>query len=223
MVAGVPSRRAWLSALAALTLAACGRRKKRAIAVIPKATSHMFWLTVQQGAFDAGREFNVDILWNGPATETDFSRQIQIMDSMIAQHVDGIALAAGDRNALVASVDRAAAAHIPVTVFDSGLDSTNYVSYVATDNVEAGRAAARALIELLGGKGKIGVILHAPGSASTMDRERGFTETMAAEGPEYSNRRQPIWHVGSRKSPGRGRKHTDCSSGSEWYVRVIGA
>ena len=95
MVAGVPSRRACLSALAGLTLAACGRRKKRTIAVIPKATSHMFWLTVQQGAFDAGREFNVDILWNGPATETDFSRQIQIMDSMIAQHVDGIALAAG--------------------------------------------------------------------------------------------------------------------------------
>jgi ribose transport system substrate-binding protein len=179
----VLSRRACLSTLASLALAACGRRKKRVIAVIPKATSHMFWLTVQQGAFDAGREFNVDILWNGPATETDFSRQIQIMDSMIAQRVDGIALAAGDRNALVASVDRAAAAHIPVTVFDSGLDSTNYVSYVATDNVEAGRSAARALIELLGGKGKIGVILHAPGSASTMDRERGFSETMAAEGP----------------------------------------
>jgi ribose transport system substrate-binding protein len=144
----------------------------------------MFWLTVQQGAFDAGREFNVDILWNGPATETDFSRQIQIMDSMIAQHVDGIALAAGDRNALVAPVDRAAAAHIPVTIFDSGLDSTNYVSYVATDNVEAGRAAARALIELLVGKGKVGMILHAPGSASTMDRERGFTETIASEGPD---------------------------------------
>lgn len=184
MVVGVPSRRACLSALAGLTLAACGKRKRRAIAVIPKATSHMFWLTVQQGAFDAGREFNVDILWNGPASETDFSRQIQIMDSMIAQHVDGIALAAGDRNALVASVDRAAAAHIPVTVFDSGLDSTNYVSYVATDNVEAGRAAARALIELLGGKGKVGVVLHAPGSASTMDRERGFAEVMASEGPK---------------------------------------
>ena len=183
MVAGVPSRRACLSALAGLTLAACGRRKKRTIAVIPKATSHMFWLTVQQGAFDAGRELNVDILWNGPATETDFSRQIQIMDSMIAQHVDGIALAAGDRNALVGPVDRAAAAHIPVTIFDSGLDSTNYISYVATDNVEAGRAAARALIELLGGKGKVGMILHAPGSASTMDRERGFTETLASEGP----------------------------------------
>ena len=86
------NRRTCLAALAGITLAGCSGRKKRAIAVIPKATSHMFWLTVQQGAFDAGRELNVDILWNGPAIETDFSRQIQIMDSMIAQHVDGIAL-----------------------------------------------------------------------------------------------------------------------------------
>ena len=144
MVVGVPSRRACLSALASLTLAACGKRKEASIAVIPKATSHMFWLTVQQGAFDAGREFNVDILWNGPATETDFSRQIQIMDSMIAQHVDGIALAAGDRNASGCFRGSGGGGHIPVTVFDSGLDSTNYVSYVATDNVEAGRSAARA-------------------------------------------------------------------------------
>jgi ribose transport system substrate-binding protein len=143
----------------------------------------MFWLTVQKGVFDAGREFNVDILWNGPASETDFSRQIQIMDSMIAQRVDGIALAAAERKALVASVDRAAAANIPVSVFDSGLDSTQYVSFVATDNVEAGRVAARTLIEMLGGKGKVGVVMHAPGSQSTMDREKGFNETLAAEGP----------------------------------------
>jgi ribose transport system substrate-binding protein len=143
----------------------------------------MFWLTVQKGAIDAGRELNVDIQWNGPASETDFSRQIQIVDSMVSQRVDGIAVAAADRNALVAPVERAAAANIPVTVFDSGLDTTKYVSYVATDNIEAGREAARTLIQLLGGKGKIGIVMHAPGSASTMDREKGFTEALAAEAP----------------------------------------
>src|SRR5918993_4488926 len=105
MAAGVLNRRECFPALAGLALAGCGGRRKRTIAVIPKATSHMFWLTVQKGAFDAGREFNVDILWNGPASETDFSRQIQILDSMVSQRVDGIALAAAERKALVASVD----------------------------------------------------------------------------------------------------------------------
>src|SRR5215203_1335574 len=158
--AGVPNRRECCAALGGLVLAGCARKGKRRIAVIPKATSHMFWLTVQKGAFDAGREFNVEIQWNGPATETDFSRQIQIVDSMVSQRVDGIAVAAADRKALVTPIERAAAANIPVTVFDSGLDTTQYISYVATDNVEGGRAAARAMIELTGGKGKVGIVMH---------------------------------------------------------------
>ena len=177
------NRRDCFPALAGLALAGCSRSQKRTIAVIPKATSHMFWLTVQQGAIDAGREFNVDIQWNGPASETDFSRQIQIVDSMVSQRVDGIAVAAADRKALVTPIERATAANIPVTVFDSGLDTSQYVSYVATDNVEAGRVAARALIQLSGGKGKVGILMHAPGSASTMDREKGFSEALAAEAP----------------------------------------
>jgi ribose transport system substrate-binding protein len=35
----------------------------------------------------------------------------------------------------------------------------------------------------LGGKGKVAMIMHAPGSASTMDREKGFTEVIGTEFP----------------------------------------
>ena len=63
---------------------------------------------------------------------------------MIARHVDGLAIAAQDRTALDASLDRAAKAGIPVTIFDSGVDSTNYMTFVATNNYEAGQMAARA-------------------------------------------------------------------------------
>lgn len=177
------SRREWVLLGASGIVSGCKGQRQRRIAVIPKATSHLFWLSVQKGAMEAGKKFNVEILWNGPATETDFSRQIQIVDSMVAQRVDGIAIAAAERKALVAPVERATAAGIPVTVFDSGLESANYVSYVATDNIEAGRIAARKLAELIGGKGRVAVVLHAPGSASTMDREQGFTETMGKEFP----------------------------------------
>jgi ribose transport system substrate-binding protein len=170
-------------AVALVLLTSCDRHRKKVIAVIPKATSHLFWLSVQAGAFAAGDEFGVEVVWNGPALETDFSRQIQIVDSMTARHVDGIAIAAAERKALVQSVDRAMAAGIPVTVFDSGLDSTNYLSFVATDNFEAGKLAARALGKLLGGKGKAAVVAHVPGSFSTMERERGFDEAMAKEFP----------------------------------------
>ena len=174
-------RRAFLFAAAALW--GCAGRKRRRVAVIPKGTSHLFWVSVQAGALAAGKQFDLEILWNGAATETDYSRQIQIVDSMVAQEVDGIALAASERKALVGVVDRAMAAGIPVTVFDSGIDSENYTSFIATDNYEAGKLGARKLAELLGGKGGVAMIMHAPGSLSTMDRERGFTDAVKAEFP----------------------------------------
>ena len=153
------------------------------MAVIPKGTSHLFWVSVQAGALAAGKQFDLEILWNGPATETDYSRQIQIVDSMVAQQVDGIAIAASERKALVGAIDRVMAAGIPVSVFDSGIDSDNYTSFIATDNYEAGKLGARKLAELLGGKGTVAVIMHAPGSLSTMDRERGFTDAVKADFP----------------------------------------
>jgi ribose transport system substrate-binding protein len=164
-------------------IAACNRNRKKVVAVIPKATSHIFWLSVQAGAMAAGEQFHLEIVWNAPAVETDFARQIQIVDSMVARRVDGIVLAATDRKALIGVVDRATNSGIPVTIFDSGLDSTNYMSYVATDNVEGGRMAAREMGRLLGGKGKVGVIQHVPGSVSTTDRENGFDEVIAKEFP----------------------------------------
>jgi ribose transport system substrate-binding protein len=168
---------------AALVTAACGRSDRKTIAVVPKATSHLFWQSVHAGAVKAGQDLNVNVEWNGAATETDYSRQIQIVDSMIARRVDGMAIAASDRDALDASLDRAAAVKMPVTIFDSGVDSDKYLTFVATNNFEAGQMAARKLAGLLKGKGRILMIQHAPGSRSTMDREQGFDQVLQKEFP----------------------------------------
>ena len=141
--------------LGAILLAGCNREQKRRVAVIPKGTAHVFWQTVHAGAVAAGQEFKLEILWDGPPNETDYSRQLEIFDSMMNKHVDGIVVAAADKTILNASLDRAAKASVPVVVFDSGLDSTNYVSFVATNNYQAGQLGARQLAKLIGGKGRI--------------------------------------------------------------------
>jgi ribose transport system substrate-binding protein len=166
-----------------LGAAGCTRDQKKHIAVIPKATSHVFWLAVKAGAMGAGEKLGVTVEWNGPASETDFARQIQIVDSAIARRVDGIVLAASDRKALAQVVDRAMSLGIPTTIFDSGLDSENFTSFVATDNLEAGRMAGREMGRLLKGKGKVAMIQNVPGSISTQDRETGFEEALAKEFP----------------------------------------
>jgi ribose transport system substrate-binding protein len=165
-------------------LAACQRSGQKVIAVIPKATSHLFWVAVENGARAAAAEAKVEMVWNGPPSETDYARQIQIVDSMVARRVDGIVVAATERKALVGPIDRAMAAGIPVTVFDSGIDGDNYTSFVATNNYEGGAIAARELARLTGGEGKVALLMNAPGSTSTMDRERGFEETLTKEFPK---------------------------------------
>jgi ribose transport system substrate-binding protein len=172
-----------LAALLAILLSACHSTHRKTIAVVPKATSHLFWVSVQAGAMAAGEQLDVDVLWNGSPSETDYARQVQIVDSMIARQVDGLAVAAQDRTTLSASLDRAAAAHIPVTVFDSGVDSTNYLTFLATNNYQAGEMAARKLAALLTGRGNIAMVMHAPGSKSTMDREAGFEDALRKDYP----------------------------------------
>lgn len=161
----------------------CQRRDRKVIAVVPKGQAHIFWQSVHAGAQAAGREFGVEILWNAPATETEYSKQIEIVESFIARRVDGIVLAPTERVALVGVIDRARREGIPVTIFDSGADTENYVSFVATDNFAGGQMAAQRLGKLLNGAGKVAVIAVVPGSASTTERERGFQETIQKEFP----------------------------------------
>jgi ribose transport system substrate-binding protein len=180
----VLNRRAWMAAALLPALAACRGNRTKRIAVVPKANSHEFWVFVHAGAAAAGQKFGVEVLWNGPAQETEYDRQMQIVDSMIAQHVDGLAVAATERKALNRSLDRAAELGIPVTVFDSGVDSTNYLVFIATNNYQGGQMAAQELARLVGGKGKVAMIMNAPGSLSTMDRERGFEDVIKSEFPK---------------------------------------
>src|SRR5262249_49584158 len=146
-----------LSLFASLLISACNRsegaKSQKAIAVIPKGVSHSFWLTVKAGADAAGKDMHIKIIWKGAGQETDYAGQINIVEDMINQRVDGIVLAPSHGDSLVPMVERAQREGIPVTIFDSGISTQNYLSYVSTDNRQGGVVAAKRMGEKLGGKG----------------------------------------------------------------------
>ncbi len=174
------------SALSAATLflPACRRRERPLYAVLPKGQAHIFWQSVHAGAAAAAEEAGVDIEWNGPAAETDYTHQIAILDDFINRHVDGIELAPADKDAVVPAIHRARQAGIPLSVIDSGVNTEDYVSFVATDNYGGGVLAARRLAEILHQHGDVAVIGVLPGAASTLAREKGFQETLEKEFPQ---------------------------------------
>ncbi|MBS1788022.1 MAG: substrate-binding domain-containing protein [Acidobacteria bacterium] len=160
-----------------------GGAKKTVIAVIPKGVTNFFWQNVKAGAEAAGKETGVEIYWKGPAVEGDASSQINVVEDAITSRVAGILIAPSHRDSLVAVVERAQREGIPVTIFDSGIGTETYVSYVATDNVLGGVMAAERLAERLGGKGKVAILGLKAGSVSTDERERGFQETIKQKFP----------------------------------------
>ena len=164
---------------------ACRRQSsgKRVIAVIPKGTSHFFWQSVHAGAESAAKELGVEIMWKGPEHENEAAEQINIVEDAINRRVDGIALAPIHKDALVPIVERAQREGIPTAIFDSGIGTGNYVSYVATNNLQGGAVAAERLAAKLSGKGKIAILAVKAGSVSTEQREQGFTDTIKQKYP----------------------------------------
>lgn len=164
-------------------------KKKLTIAVIPKGTTHEFWKSIHAGSIKAARELSaqgpeIEVIWKGPLREDDREQQIQVVEGFAAQGISGIVLAPLDDRALVRPVADAKRAGVPTVIIDSGLQSTDFVSFVATDNRKGGSLAAERMGQLLQGKGKVLLLRYAEGSASTNEREAGFLETMKAKFPE---------------------------------------
>jgi ribose transport system substrate-binding protein len=175
-----------LACALAMGISSCGKQEDKAarkgttIAVIPKGTTHEFWKSIHAGAVKASRELNVDIIWKGPLREDDREAQISVMEDFISRGVNGIVLAPLDDIALRGPVTNATRAGIPVVIIDSDLKSEEYVSFAATDNYLGGKMGAEELIRLLNGKGRVIMLRCLEGSASTVNRERGFLDAMAA-------------------------------------------
>lgn len=153
---------------------------KTVIAVIPKGTTHVFWKSVHAGAKKAAAEAGVEIVWKGPLQENDRQGQINEVETFINRKVAGIVLAPLDNEALRKPVAEAKARGIPVVIFDSGINSEDHASFVATDNVKGGRLGGEHLAKLVGPGGKVALLRYMEGSASTADREAGFLEAARA-------------------------------------------
>ena len=103
--------------------------------------------------------------------------QDQQVDDFITKQVNAIALCPCDSKAVGATIEKANRAGIPVFTADiaSMAETGEVICHVATDNRGGGRAAAQAVIEMLGGKGNVALINH-PRIESAIQREEGFLE-----------------------------------------------
>jgi ribose transport system substrate-binding protein len=162
------------------------------IPVISKGFQHQFWQAVKKGAEEEAAKDNVTITFEGPENESQVDKQMEMLQTALNKKPAAICFAALDSKAAIPLLQKAKDAKIPVVGFDSGVDSDIPVTTAATDNIAAAATAADKMGELIGGSGKVGVIVHDQTSRTGIDRRDGFINEMKKKypniqiiGPQY--------------------------------------
>ncbi len=115
------------------------------IAVISKGFQHQFWQTVAKGSQDAADEYDVDMTFDGPPSESDIAIQIDMINAAMAKNPTALCLAVLDTESVTMQLNEAKADGIPVIGFDSGIPDApegTVISTASTDNEAAGELAA---------------------------------------------------------------------------------
>jgi ribose transport system substrate-binding protein len=149
------------------------------IPLISKGFQHQFWQAVKQGAEQAAKDFNVTITFEGPESESQVDKQIEMLQAALDKKPSALGIAALDSKAVIPLLERAKALKIPVVGFDSGVDSDIPVTTAATDNLAAAGLAADKLAQLIGDSGEVAVIVHDQTSRTGIDRRDGFLKQIA--------------------------------------------
>ena len=109
------------AALASVLLAGTAQAETKRIALVVKALGIGFFEAAAKGAEEAAKELgDVEVIYTGP-TDTTAEGQIEVINSLIAQKVDAIAVSANDTDALVPTLKKAMDRGITVISWDSGV------------------------------------------------------------------------------------------------------
>lgn len=109
------------AALATALLATGAHAETKRIALVVKALGIGFFEAAAKGADEAAKELgDVEIIYTGP-TDTTAEGQIEVINALIAQKVDAIAVSANDTDALVPVLKKAMERGITVISWDSGV------------------------------------------------------------------------------------------------------
>ena len=170
------------------------------IPVMAKGFQQQFWQTVAAGAQKAAEDYNVDIYFDGPASETNIDEQVEMLKSEMAKNPKAIALAALSTDAVMAELQECIEKGIPVIGFDSGVPGAPEGAIKATASTNNENAAAIAAEKMMEQEGfadmlkaataenpvVIAVISQEAVSGSIVGRTTGFVNKMVELASEYN-------------------------------------
>lgn len=172
--------------LAALLLAGCaghGREEsRRRIYFVAKSLDTQFWQAAFAGANAAAAEYNAELTVLGPKTEEDYQSQNAYIAQAIEEGADALVFSAISYEGNAAAIAQATKSGLKVVVIDSDVASDSVSVRVGTDNVEAGRMAASAVLDTDSESITVGIVNYDLSSRNGQEREEGLRQALQDDG-----------------------------------------
>lgn len=154
------------------------------IAFVVANINNTFYLKAIEGAKEEAAQLGVELLVQGPQ-EFSPEQQVPVVEALLAQSPDAIAIAVADPTALNATLQRYVDANIPIVAYDAILDAPfSIVSQIESANQDGGAMAADELVRQMGESGTVGVIDLNTSNKVTLARRDGFLGRMADAYPD---------------------------------------
>jgi ribose transport system substrate-binding protein len=182
-----------LCACLASLLSSCGKKesdqpasqakgKEKVLVMVPKGV-HPYYEPCFEGFKDAAAKYGVKAEYRA-AKAFEVPQEVDIIENVIARHVDGIAISALDDQGLVPVIEEATKAGIKVITFDAPAPSSKALTYIGTMNEAAGYAGAEELIKVMGTEGEVAVLQGGLGAPNLNDRYKGFERCLKEKAPK---------------------------------------
>ena len=149
------------------------------MAVHSNPAEDAFWGVVEKGAKDAAATFGVELKSGGSG---DPAEQAQLVETYIADKVDGIFVSLANPDALKDAVTKAVAAGIPVITINSGVDvykELGALTHVGQTEFVAGQGAGEQFTAA--GAKKVLCVIHEEANIGLEQRCDGLADTLAGE------------------------------------------
>jgi ribose transport system substrate-binding protein len=159
-----------------------GGAKQRVFAIVYPLIHPVFDACTKSAEAEAAKQ-GVKLIIDGP-TVVDVNMQIQIMENLIAQKVDGIAIGALEPTALVPVINQAVAQGIKVIAFDTDAPDSKRLGYIGTDHSQWGLDLGEEIGKHLNGKGQIIIQMGAVTALNLNQRLNGVKKTLAEKYPD---------------------------------------
>lgn len=176
----------WLLAAAAVALlavpATANAQDKMKFALVPKAMNNPFFDLARDGCKKAEADIpNIECLYIGPGEHTE-AEQVQIVQDLISQGVDGIAVSPSNAAAMATALKAAKDAGIPTLTWDADLlpeDAANRAAFIGTKNYDIGVNLAKIAQAKKPNGGKICLQTGGASAANHNERLQGIRDTLA--------------------------------------------